>query len=107
MFNGKQKGQEVLLAYVGPRFCSTHDTHDELQAMKSKHLTVFKRQKKESKNLEQAETRTDIMSALATHVIKQGKNSPSVVGSQMTDLNLLFCNPDESPFRRKCKTDGW
>ena len=51
MFDGKQKGQEALLAYVVPRSCSTHDAYDELQAMKNIHLTVFKLQKKESKKL--------------------------------------------------------
>ena len=49
MFDGKQKGQEVLLAYVIPRFCS--DIHDDLQAMKNIHLAVFKPQEKESKKL--------------------------------------------------------
>ena len=103
MLNAEEIGREVLLAYVKPRYCSPHDVTTEIQPMKRIRLALFKPPSRESKKAKQTAIQKEVMEVLAAHAVKGG-SSPSLVGSQMCDLPLAFCNPDGTPFMRSDKT---
>ena len=114
LLNGEDLGRQTVRAYI-PRFCATrHTIPSENRPMRMKRLATFKpEQKKESKRMKIMKEERKVLQVLASSAIKDQQSilnpaessASSIVGKQITELPLFFCNEDGTPFRRDKKTN--